>query len=50
MIAIVNNCSSICELARQTKDRYWKPGVPDHGAAKALEALLSMYQVSWRRP
>ena len=46
MIAIVNNCSSIMELARQTRDRYWKPAANDHGVARALETLLSTYQAS----
>lgn len=44
MIAIVNNCSSIMELAKQTRDRYWKPAAADHGVARALETLLSTYQ------
>jgi len=44
MIAIVNNCGTIGELAKQTRDRYWKPGVPDHGTPRALETLLTTYQ------
>ena len=50
MIAIVNNCSSIMELARQTRDRYWKPATNDHGVARALETLLSTYQASGHLP
>ncbi|XP_037086879.1 exocyst complex component 3-like [Pollicipes pollicipes] len=44
VIAIVNNCSSIMELAKQTKDRYWKPAANDHGGTKALEGLLLAYR------
>ncbi|XP_043191620.1 exocyst complex component 3-like [Amphibalanus amphitrite] len=44
MIAIVNNCSSIMELAKQTRDRYWKPLSNDYGVARSLETLLSTYQ------
>ncbi|KAF4533326.1 hypothetical protein B566_EDAN004447 [Ephemera danica] len=44
MITIVNNCLQFVELAQQTKQHYWRPGVQDSVAGQKFEALLHTFQ------
>ncbi|XP_046407255.1 exocyst complex component 3 [Ischnura elegans] len=44
IITIANNCLQFRELARHTKERYWKAGYHDSSAAQKYEALLRSFQ------